>query len=67
MGPYKATMKRYIFKVGDKVRVPKWMAVYKRYNRGVITYKNGANLLVKLNYKGVMCHLYINEVTLGWR
>jgi hypothetical protein len=60
-------MKNHTFAVNDKVRIPKWMAVYKRYNRGVITYRNGAYLLVRLNYKNVMCHLYINEVTLGWR
>lgn len=60
-------MKKYIFKVGDKVRVPKWMAVHGRYNRGVITVKDGANVLVKLNFKGVICHLYTNEITLGWK
>jgi len=56
-------MNKHIFNVGDKVRVPKWAAVSGRYNKGVITYKNGANVMVKLNYKDVMCHLYINEIT----
>lgn len=43
------------------------MAVYGHYNRGVVTLKDGANLLVKLNYKGVVCHLYTTEVIAGWR
>ncbi len=60
-------MKKHIFKINDKVRVPKWMAVSGRYNRGVITYKNGANLIIKLNYKSVECHLYTTEVIAGWR
>lgn len=54
-------------KVGDKVRVPKWMAVHKVYNRGIITHVDGANVLVKLNFKGVICHLYTTEVIKGWR
>jgi hypothetical protein len=54
-------------KKGDKVRVPKWMAIGGYYNRGVVTYVNGANVLVKLNFKGVICHLYLNELTQGWR
>jgi hypothetical protein len=52
---------------GDKVRVPKWMAIFGRYNRGVVTHVNGANVLVKLNFKQVICHSYINELTIGWR
>lgn len=50
---------------GNKVRVPKWMAVHKVYNRGVVTHVDGAHVLVKLNYKNVICH-HINVVTLGW-
>lgn len=60
-------MKKHIFAVGDKVRVPKWIAVSGRYNRGVITLVDGANTLVKLNFQGVVCHLYTTELTLGWR
>lgn len=60
-------MNKHKFTVGDKVRVPKWMAVHGRYNRGVITYIDGANVLVKLNFKSVECHLYTTEITLGWR
>lgn len=66
-GSNRTHMKKHIFKVGEKVRVPKWMAVHKRYNRGIITLVDGANVLVKLNYKDVVCHLYITEITLGWR
>ena len=55
------------FNVGDKVRVPKWMAVGGRFNRGIVTLKDGGNVLVKLNYCGVVCHLLINEVIPRWR
>lgn len=58
-------MKRHIFEVGDKVRVPKWMAVGNRC-RGIVTHRDGANLLVRLNHCGIMCHLYVTEVTFGW-
>lgn len=54
-------------KVGDKVRVPKWMAISGYFNRGVIERINGADIYVKLNFKGVICHLYPNELTKGWR
>lgn len=54
-------------KKGDKVRVPTWMAVHGRYNRGVVTYASGAELLVRLNFKDVVCHVYTTEVTRGWR
>lgn len=59
-------MKRHIFQVGDKVKVPKWMAIGNR-NRGIVTYKDGAHLLVKLNHQGIICHLYTTEVTFGWK
>ena len=56
-----------LVKVGDKVRVPKWIAIGGRFNRGIVTYKNGGNLLVRLNFRGVECHILINEVIPGWR
>jgi hypothetical protein len=56
-----------MLKKGDRVRVPKWMAIGNHFNRGVITHINGAYIFVKLNYKGVMCVPYINEVITGWR
>jgi len=57
-------MKRHTFKVGDKVRVPQWATLHKRYNIGVITYRNGADILVTLNYKNIIWHLYVSEVEL---
>ena len=62
-----AFKKRYIPKVGDKVRVPWWMAISRHFNRGVITYVNGGNVLVRLNFRGIECHLLITEVIKGWR
>jgi len=59
------------FKVGDKVRVPEWMAIG-RYNRGIVTNVNGGYIMVTLNYKrkdgsSIECDMLINEVIPGWR
>lgn len=54
-------------KRGDRVRVPQWAAISNVYCRGKVASCDGVNVMVRLNYRGIKCHHYVNEVTKGWR
>ena len=48
-------------KEGDKVRLKK--SPFGRYCLGVIEWIDGDYLYVKMNYRGILCQLYRNEIS----
>lgn len=48
-------------KKGDKVRIS--MPIHGRYCLGVVDSVNGFLVYVKLNYRGIVCERYKNEIS----
>ena len=49
------------FNEGDKVRIA--MPIHGRYGRGVIEKILWHDVYVRLNYKNILVHRYLNELT----